>query len=174
MANLELYMRYRSHMQTGDLLLWKSHTLLGWMIRLFSRGEVNHAGLVLKLEEFAHLKERRWTLEALEPGIVLHLISNRLAKFDGEVWWYPLKDEFYEHRANLGEWAIAMVGTPYDYGSLFKNALGRVSVNANRLFCSEYAYMAYKENGLPVYQKKAPRPADMPGLGIFKDKVKLA
>ena len=173
MENLEAYMKQRPQMKTGDLLLWKSSSVIGWLIRLFSSGNVNHAGLVLCLEEFAHLKDRRWTLEALEPGIVLHLLSRRLGKYDGSVWCYPLKEEYDYCRSDLGAWAIEKVGTPYDYGSLFKNALGRVSADANKFFCSEYAYMAYKENGLPVDFEKAPRPADMPSLGIFDEPVQI-
>jgi len=173
MEKLDTYYKHRPMMQTGDLLLWKSRSVIGWLIRLFSSGNVNHAGLVLCLDEFAHLTDRRWTLEALEPGIVLSLISRRFEKYDGSAWWYPLKGEYNSCRHDLGEWAIEKVGTPYDYGSLFKNALGRVSADASKFFCSEYAYMAYKEVGLPVDLEKAPRPADMPGLGIFKEPTQI-
>jgi len=173
MGKLETYLKYRPQMKTGDLLLWKSRSVIGWLIRLFSRGNVNHAGLVLDLHEFAHLIDRRWTLEALEPGIVLHLLSRRLGKHDGSVWWYPLKDDYDYCRLDLGAWAIEKVGTPYDYGSLFKNALGRVSADANKFFCSEYAYMAYRENGINLDFEKAPRPADMPSFGIFEEPIQI-
>jgi hypothetical protein len=173
MEKLDIYLEHRGEMQTGDLLLWKSRSIIGALIRFFSRGDFNHAGLVLKLEEFANLKDRRWTLEAMESGIVLHLLSRRLQAYDGEIWWYPLKDMFDYCRDDIGSWSIEKVGTPYDYGSLFKNALGRVSADAKSFFCSEYAFMAYRDNGIPVDFDKAPRPADMPLLDIFGPPVKL-
>ncbi|OGW44436.1 MAG: hypothetical protein A2Y66_01710 [Nitrospirae bacterium RBG_13_41_22] len=173
MGDLYTYNRWRNHIDSGDLLLYRSKNLLGWAIRKFSHGNVNHAGLVINLKEFAGKEDRRWTLEALEHGIELNLLSKRLEEYKGNVWLYPLQDCYNDLRPQIGAWAAEKVGTPYDYGSLFKNIFGRVSVEANRFFCSEYAFMAYRDNGIKMNINKAPTPADMPSLGIFKDPVQL-
>ena len=128
----ELYAQHKDTMKTGDCLLWRSRSVLGWLIRLFSRAKVNHAGLVIRPHEWGHFKDRRFTLEALEDGIILRLLSERLRGFDGQVWLYRLRDEFTGHREEIGLWALAQEGTPYDYGSLFKQAFGRVSVEMTR------------------------------------------
>ena len=54
----------------------------------------------------------------------------------------------------------------YDFGSLFKNIIGRVSSNAEKYFCSEFVWINWKESGLLPYEVdqiiKAPRPGDLP------------
>ena len=165
------YNTYKEIMKTGDCLLWRSHTMIGWLIRFFSKAPVNHAGLIIRPEEHGHFRDRRFTIEALEQGIILRLLSERLRSFDGEVWLYPLKDEFDEYRSKIGDWAIEKEGTPYDYGSLFKMIFGRVSADMKEFFCSEFCYMAWEENGLPVNEEKAPRPGDIPELGLFKEPI---
>lgn len=158
-------------MRTGDCLLYRSKTLLGWVIRLFSP-TFNHAGLVVRFDQYQGQECRLWTLEALEHGVVLNYLSRRLGECDAEVWWYPLKDKYNSKRDLVGEFALVQSGQPYDYDSLFKNILGRVSVNARELFCSELAFMSWRYAGI-VKGDTAPRPGDIPGLGIFKEKVQI-
>jgi hypothetical protein len=154
-------------MKTGDLLLWRSNSLLGAAIRFFSHGNVNHASIVMCFPDYQGDDYRRWTTEALEHGTVLNFLSRRLNEYDGQVWWYPLKDEWDQQRCIIGRRALSMIGIEYDYSSLFKNLLGKVSAEARRLFCSEYYFLALGMEG------KAPTPADLPGLGIFKPEVQI-
>lgn len=163
--NMDTYCNIRPYMKTGDLLLWKSHSILGAAIRYFSKSNVNHASLVIPLSGQGAL--RIFTLEALEKGIVPNFLSHRLTKYDGEVYWYPLKDEWDSNRAVIEALAFKHIGVPYDYKSLFKQAFSRVSADVRHLFCSEYCYVCYGMEG------QAPRPGDMPGLGIFKSPIKI-
>ena len=170
---LDVYGYYKDDLQTGDCLLWRSRSMIGWLIRLFTGHRVNHAGLVIRPHEYGCFNDRRFTLEALENGVVLRLLSERLRSFDGAVWLYPLKDEYRLKRAVISAWAIKQEGTPYDYGSLFKQIFGRVSLDMRKYFCSEFCYAAWREAGIPVDENKAPRPGDIPGLGIFKKPVMI-
>ncbi len=165
MGDLTLYNQYKADMRTGDLLLWRANSLLGLMIRYFSKADVNHASLVMHFEQYEGGEHRRFTSEALERGIILNLLSRQLEKYDGKVWWYRLKGEWESRRAMIGTNAMKYIGVPYDYRSLFKNAFGRVSADARALFCSEYCFLCYGLNG------QAPTPGDMPGLGIFREPV---
>lgn len=158
-------------MKTGDCLLYKSDTILGMLIRIFSP-KFNHAGLIVKFNQYQGKECRVWTLEALEHGVVLNYLSRRLMDFSGEVWLYPLKDEFADKQFLIGEFALCQAGQPYDYDSIFKNILGRVSVNARELFCSELDFMSWRFAGI-VSGDTAPRPGDIPGLGIFKEPIKI-
>ena len=72
----------------------------------------------------------------------------------------------------IGSWAYQHVGTKYDYSSLFKQAIGRVSANAHKLFCSEFWFLACKQAGVPL-TGKAPRPGDIPKLDVFAKKTKI-
>lgn len=162
---LDTYNIIKDKMLTGDLLLWRANSLLGMAIRHFSKAEENHASLVMHFEQYEGGEHRRFTTEALRNGIVLNLLSKQLEQYDGKVWWYPLKDEWESRRAMIGTNALKYIGTPYDYGSLFRNAFGKVNADARRLFCSEYCFICYGLEG------KAPTPGDMPDLGIFKEPV---
>ena len=147
-------------MQSGDVVLWKGRGIISRLIRIWS--EYSHASLVLRLKEFENLKDRRFLLEALSSGIELRLLSRRLEEYSGEAWWFPLKS-IYDRtgvRQEIATWALKQVGIKYDFDSLFRNALGRVSADAKQYFCSEFVYLAYKQAGL-VKRQKAPRPGDI-------------
>lgn len=161
-------------MKSGDCLLWRSSSPLGWLIRLFSK-EFNHASIVLSLSAYENLSDRRWQLEALEHGTVLTLISKRLEGYKGEVWWYPVKTIFDRDRAMVESWALEHVGIGYDYHSLFRQVFVKVSANAKRLFCSEYFYLAWRHaTGFDFGMETAPRPGDIPSMRIFDKPVKIA
>jgi len=148
--------------------------LLGRLIRVWSK-DFNHASIVLSLDAYRNLKDRRWQLEALEHGTVLTLISRRLEGFRGEVWWYPVKEIYDQNRGLAESWALDHVGVGYDYQSLFRQAFATVSANANRLFCSEYFYLAWSyATGSDFGMQKAPMPGDIPRMGIFDKPVKIA
>lgn len=167
MKDLSIYNAVKDQMKTGDLLQWHSDTLLGWMIRCKTRSNINHSGLVLRLQEYEGLERRRFTHEALENGVVLNLVSRRLEDFDGEVYWYPLKDEWNDKRQAVGERALAFTGIKYDYPSLFTQLFSKVSANPHKLFCSEMCFLSYGFTG------KAPNPGEMLELGIFKEGVRI-
>jgi len=168
MKDLTRYMAVRGQMKTGDLLQWKTNSIIGALIRWRTGADVNHSSLVIKFSEYEGADMRRYTTEALEHGTVLNYLSRRLYDHDGECWWYPLKDEWDNNRrTEIGERALELIGLPYDYGSIFKQIFGKVSAGARSLFCSEYCYLSYGMNG------QAPTPADMPGLGIYKEGVKI-
>jgi len=141
MNSLKKYLILRNRLDTGDLIEWRSSTAVGWLIRKFTGKKVNHSSLVVKFAN-EELGERRYILEALDDGIVLNLVSTRLAQFKGQAWWYPLKPEHNRLRAKILPWAIDQTGKPYDYDSLFKQMFSKVSCDARRLFCSEFYQMA--------------------------------
>jgi len=165
--DLSKYRAVQDRMKTGDLLQWRSNSLIGALIRWRTQSDVNHSSLVIRLAEYEGLERRRYTTEALEHGTVLNLLSRRLEAFDGECWWLPLCDGWNDRRQVIGEKALALIGIPYDYGSIVLQIFGRVSMDARSLFCSEYCAIAYGLEG------QAPTPADMPSLGIFKEPVKI-
>jgi hypothetical protein len=167
MDKLAIYNKYKDQMKTGDLLQWRSKSALGWAIRLVTGARENHSSLVIRLSEYEGLERRRFTQEALEHGIVLNLLSRRLENHKGNVWWYPLKDDWSYKRQEIGEKALFFAGTSYDYKSLFKQLFTKVSADARDLFCSELCFICYGYEGI------APNPGEMTALGIFKEPVQL-
>jgi len=60
----------------------------------------------------------------------------------------------------------------YDFPRFFKNAFGRVSSEASRLFCSEIVNLAYVTAGIDTgftADGKAPTPADINKFTVFRD-----
>jgi hypothetical protein len=171
MNDLTVYNQVKTGMKTGDALLYKSKgSLIGWAIQQFS--EFNHAGVVVRFGEDACGVDRVWTLEAIGRGVKPAYLSTKLRKYRGEVWWYPLRDEFDDRRALMMECALILKDTDYDFKSLFKNALGYVSTDLSNLFCSEYWFAIMQYAGV-LPDGLAPRPGDIPKFMIFKNQVRL-
>lgn len=171
--DLNEYYLHRPLMRTGDILQWRSASVLGWLIRKFSKAAVNHTSLIITLDVYD--ADRLFTTEALGDGIELNIVSTRLEKYQGEVWWMPLKSEYQMHRHLIGQEALRTLGTPYDYGALISQAVTRVKANPKKQFCSEHAFIMSKLAGIPKLQKIdiAPRPGDMGLLGIYERSVKI-
>lgn len=168
MNDLSAYNAVKARIQTGDLLMWSSDSLIGKAIRWRTLSEFSHASLAIRLADYEGAEGRRFTTEALADGVVLNILSTRLAHYEGRAWWYPLDEQKCGiSRVQVGERALALIGTPYDYQSILRLCLRRVSTEINKLFCSEYAAICYGLEG------EAPTPADMPKLGIFGDPVRI-
>ena len=168
MNDLSVYNSVKHLIQTGDGLGWSSDRIAGRLIRWRTMSYLSHFSLALRLAEYEGTEGRRFTTEALADGVVLNVLSARLAHYDGRVWWFPLDEEKCRvKRAHVGECALSFIGTPYDYQSILRLCLRRVSTQMDKLFCSEYCAVCYGLGG------EAPTPADMPKLGIFKDPVRL-
>jgi len=167
-----LYENVRDIIQTGDLLQWRSATALGWLIRKFSKAKDNHTGGAVLFKEYQGKERRRFTLEALEHGYVLNLLSRRLGSHKGECYWHALKPEFRIFRVPIGIEMLKFCGVPYDYGSLFRQVFGHVSANARNLFCSEAIYLACRDAGCPIPDEwitTAPQPGDMTALRLWDE-----
>jgi hypothetical protein len=167
MNDLSVYNAVKDRMKTGDLLQWHSNTPLGWAIRAKTGSRFNHSGLVIRLAEYEGLERRRFTHEALEHGVVLNLVSRRLEDFNGEVWWYPLKDDWKSRLQEIGERALGFTGIGYDYPAIAMQLFTHVQADCAQLFCSEMCFLAYGFSGV------APNPGELLTLGIFQDGVQI-
>lgn len=164
---LDLYMKYRDRIDTGDGMFWKSKDLIGRII-CWVDGMFSHSSEVLHIEEFEGLKDRRYILESTEKGLYPALLSEEIQDFHGEVWWYPLNPVFHFMRDSMIIWPMEHLGTKYDFRGLIANILGHVSADAARLFCSETLYFAVIYSGLKLIwnYEDAPRPRDMARMQV--------
>jgi len=175
MNDLHDYYKVRPLIKTGDHLGWKSNGIIGRLIRVFAPGPINHSEIVIKIP-FEGLDDRRFNIGALGSGVSLHLLSRQLENYNGKVYWYPLKDEFDELRPAIAAFILQKIDIKYDFYSLFKNAFGRVSTEASKLFCSEVCNWAWASAGIDTgfpLNGKAPTPADIDRFTIFKEKVQI-
>jgi len=166
------YLKYRKEMKTADIFEFASDSILGKLIRMKTGYDVNHTSLLLKLNEFDSLKSRVFTLESLSSGIELHLLSERVDKFKGSIYWYQLKSQHDEHRSNIASWALEQIDKKYDYWSILANLFGKVNIDSKLYFCSEYVHAAYKKEGL-INDIKACVPGDFGKYNLHYNRVKI-
>jgi hypothetical protein len=152
---VNIYDLVKGDMKTGDILYWRSNTLIGALIRARTGGKGNHVSQIIRLPECEGQEQRRYHTEALERGVYPNLLSERLKAFSGSVWWLPLRDEWDMVRAEIAVRMAEMWGTPYDFPSLFWQIIGSVSTDAEQLFCSEFAWRALGYSGI------APNPKEL-------------
>lgn len=175
MNDLTLYNTVRPLIRTGDHLGWRGDNLVGKIIRKFTADTINHSELALRLE-YEGLDKRRFNVGALSFGITLHMLSRKLEGYDGQVYWYPLKDEYNELRPKIASYVLDKIDIRYDYKSLFSQILGRVSSDINRLFCSEVCNLAWVSAGIDTgfsIDGIAPTPDDIDNFNIFRDKIRI-
>ncbi len=158
------YKTARPHIVTGDAILWKGNGIISRLIRLWT--PYSHASLVVRLRVSEKLQERVFLVEALSTGLELRLLSKRLENYRGEAFWFHI-DTTAEQKLSILEFALTKCasGIRYDFGSIIKNMLGRVSLDAHQYFCSEFVFHAWKQASLvSPHIAVAPRPGDLLGL----------
>jgi hypothetical protein len=120
-------------------------------------------------------QERVYVMEAIAKGVYPNLVSKKLSKFNGSVYWLALKNQFDSFRVNLAREGMKYVGSGYDYGSFFACLLAKIDIEANKFICSEYCYQILKESGLPFRQYfiPYPYPGEFANLGIYEPAVQI-
>jgi len=167
---------YRDEMENGDLLEFATDSIVGKTIRFFTGKDVNHTSILWCVDQFKNVRDRKFIMEALTHGIELNLISQRLTKYKGCVYWYSLKDEYNKYRDEVASICLLAEGRTneikYDYLSLFRNMFGKVSVDVEKYsFCSEFVQWVLQESGILEKQPHALRPGEFDNLGIYKKRI---
>lgn len=157
------YDAFKDQMQTGCCILWQGNNWLSRLIRIFSL--YSHASLVLRINEYTGVKEEVFIVEALESGLELRGLWERIQGYNGRVFIFTPVWLTVAIRDSIGAFGLKECAraVPYNYGGLFKNILGHVSQHAHRWFCSQFVWAAY-EDAAPNYLRateKAPRPGDI-------------
>lgn len=158
------YATIRHKLKDCDLLLWRTNSILGRAIRYFGHLEYNHASLVVVSLKYGI--RRVLLYEALAQGVEPTFMSVRLMKAKGQCYWFPLSEKWDYLRGKYYQHANRLGGTPYDYKSVLENIAGYVSADAQRLFCSEYLFVAGRDAGFPTMGvTAAPRPDGLLSFG---------
>ena len=119
----------------------------------------------MRLREYKKLKDRVFLVEAIHGGLEFRLLSQRLECGDRAFWLPVNMNENQVRRSREHALIECSKGVPYDYGSLFRNAFGRVNADARKYFCSEYIWLNWVYANMADNEGLiAPRPADLPGL----------
>ena len=168
MRDLTHYDSLRPSIKTGDLVEFASTGIIGRIIMGVTGRGASHSSLVVRLPYKDNL--RRYVIEAVGTGLEFKLLSDVLQNYAGSVIWYGLRKEYDDRRDAIGDWAFCELAQhkKYDFGGLFAQLWGRVSLDARKYFCSEFIDAAYiAEKIIPPDPAGARRPGDFAPLGIF-------
>jgi hypothetical protein len=165
-------------MGNGDLMEFAGDAWISKAIRFFTKKDVNHTAILWHVDEFKSIKDRKFIMEALDLGIEINLMSCRLKKYEGEVYWYPLKEEYHKYRDEVAGICLLAEGRTdeirYDYLSLVRNMWRKVNVDVKKhSFCSEFCQWVLQTAKVIEKQPKALRPGEFDKLGIYESRVKI-
>ena len=142
------YEDVRSLMRTGDMLQWHTHGLMGAVIRLKRRSNINHTSVIVRLNAY-ETPGYDLVMNAEAVGkIVLNRLSERLKSHDGECYWHALTDEARKilSEEDMIRRAMKYMGIDYDIWAIMQFLTGRPKMDDNALICSEYVLFVYGYN----------------------------
>jgi hypothetical protein len=156
MNDLTNYYGVRDKISSVDLIEWRSNKPIGETIRWVTGQNVNHtSGAVWPqfLTGFpsAHVESsdpRLYVYEAAAEGMRLTYLSEALSKFDGQVFWVPLKPAYNSFRLQALNEIQKLDGKPYDFKSLVMNLWRRVRLGDSSVYCSEAWHIVFRNIGL--------------------------
>jgi hypothetical protein len=151
------YDEVRAEIRTGDVLLYRGRSLFSKAIRWASGSVYSHVGIA------AWWAGRLVVLESTTTGgVAVRPASLSVAKYDGQVDWWQLRDEWASqlNREALLERAIGELGKPYGKGGALwlgvRMLIGRITGGRDAvslpesLFCSQYVSQCYRSSGVDL------------------------
>lgn len=181
---MSAYQDLRGRILPGDLTAWRgSGPVSGIIAAKIPNGapDVTHvAGVVHGPPQCP----RRIIVEAHDGEVNVRILSARLKDYSGSVWWYPLREEFAPFRDSISRAYWELLGVPYDYRGLLRNAVCYVDQDQRALFCSELVCIAITRIPIHAMQPvnaavrllhdgKALRPWDCCMLPVWGEAVRI-
>lgn len=147
------YYDARPNFRPGDLLGWQGAAGISAPIAFLTGSRTTHISMLLGEIQASEL---RWLImEAYEGGHGIasgcvndNYLSDKLRGYQGRCVWYPLNPELEAYRDPICRILWDQKGKPYDYWTLFGNALGRRDLDPEAFICSELAQYALRQ-GIP-------------------------
>lgn len=175
MSKLTRYQQYRAKIKPGDLISFAKHpSLISKIIAWRTGSKHTHSAIVIDLLEITG--QRLIVIESLEGGPVPRYLSKRVTDYEGEIWHFPLKfvAQAQRDKAVQFTWEQSLTGIKYDYLSIVRQILRKVSTDASKLFCSELVQMAWEYAGIIDPKiKKALNPGELVNLDFLGPAVRL-
>ena len=154
-----MYSIQRDHIRNGDIILFRGRNVLSRLIRLLTRSNYSHAGIV------AWWQDRLMVLEARGSGVVAHRLSHVLEQYNGQVELWTAADDVLAERGKTldrdriiasarlhlgkryGKWKLIVGLRKLIFGTDERTD----PVRPPRAFvCSEYVSMVWKSGGVDL------------------------
>ena len=155
------YEEARPKMQPGDVIAFGGKGHFSEIIKFATRSDVSHVGVILQTKVVDDTEDRFFN-QIIEStslhgfnGVVISRFSDRLATYEGELWWLPLqkkvRKESFDQKAFYDFlFKQAKDRKPYDMPQAIKSSLdaldslpfglhgpGYNSEDFSKFFCSE-------------------------------------
>lgn len=182
----------RGQMKPGDVIAFSGKGNFSEIIKWATRSQVSHVGVILQskllIEDAPQAGMFNQIIESTSlngfSGVSVSRLSDRIATYDGEMWWLPLSDKI---RANLNlkefyDFLIHQDHKPYDTPQAIKSALdafdstpGLSGLTKNvedfsKFFCSELVTAALEKAGvIKNINSSEVTPADLCSFQLYKE-----
>jgi hypothetical protein len=160
---MEKYLGTRDQLNTGDIVLFSGTGPIASLAQWLSKTKWSHVGMIVCCD----LGVLLWESDGLgefediesgdeKKGVRLVSLSDRIKRFEGEVWARPLKDTecTAEMLAALAALRQEVRGRPYEKNAIqlmkayYDGPFGQNTEELSSLFCSELVAEAYQRMGL--------------------------
>lgn len=189
----KFYDEARDDMKPGDVIAFGGKGHFSEIIKFSTFSDVSHVGVILQTKVVED-NTGRFFNQIIEStslngfnGVNISRFSDRLATYEGELWWLPLRDEvrnrmdtkkFYEFLFNQ-----AKLRKPYDMPQAIKSALDAMdqlpfgthgpsynSEDFSKFFCSELVAAGLEAgNAIDTVNASEVTPIDLCRWNIYKD-----
>lgn len=159
MLEQQQYHLVKEYIQPGDIIAFGGNSLFSKWAKLTTSSAVTHVAIVVqtKMHDEISSQYSNQVMEATsyrgKQGVMTNRLSERVASYDGDIWWLPLSSNarriFEENKKHFLNFMFEQNGKPYDILQLFGSAVdaidelpifSSISYNQedfNRWFCSE-------------------------------------
>lgn len=163
------YEEAREKMQPGDVIAFSGKGDVSEIIKLFTRSEVSHVGVVFKTKQLNDTDPDRFMNTLMEStsldgtsGVLMTLLSDRVKTYDGNLWWLPLSAVSRKKLkiVEFFDFLVKQEGKAYDTKQAIKSAIDALDdipflrgLNYNKedfskFFCSELVTAALEYAGV--------------------------
>lgn len=163
------YEEAREKMQPGDVIAFSGKGDVSEIIKLFTKSEVSHVGVVFKTKQVNDTEPDRFMNTLMEStslngssGVLMTLLSDRVKNYHGNLWWLPLSAASRKKLkiVEFFDFLVKQEGKSYDTKQAIKSAIDALDdipflrgLNYNKedyskFFCSELVTAALEYAGV--------------------------
>jgi len=119
------YEDVRIDLKPGDVIAFGGHGGFSGIIKWWTYNTVDHVAVVLQSnppdDDELHVGSTHQIIEVTsprdeKPGVTINKLQERLAAFEGEIWWLPLNDNIRQKLTleKFQDFLHQQIGRPYD------------------------------------------------------------
>lgn len=163
------YEEAREKMQPGDVIAFSGKGNVSEVIKLFTKSEVSHVGVVYKTKQVNDTDPDRYMNTLMEStslegfsGVIMTRLSDRIKDYDGNLWWLPLSQSsrLKLDMTKFFDFLVKQEGKAYDTKQAIKSALDAFDKvdfirgttynkeDFSKFFCSELVTAALEDAGV--------------------------